>query len=422
MLFSLPAVVLALGTAAGLVDAAPSPPRPLTIELTKRDLGLKNDDGSVNIAGLQAQTVALTRKYNRNRNNYRYHAFGEGKNPESRMAREKRASAGTIQLTEQSMSVWTGKVYVGTPAVPFNIYFDTGSSDFTIASIACGTSCGTKQRYNYTASSTAVKTTRTVTTNFVDGTSSSGTLYTDTVTIAGVTANQQALVAASSLSSTVADIASDGLMGLAFSSLSGAYTSSFMFTVNSQGTAAYPYFSMRLNNNGPSEMTFGAFNRLRSASGNPRWYQLATDSGTYTYWQFGMAAPWVNGKTALSTPTNHIIDSGTTLIVAPPSSAAEFWSHVPGSAVYDSNFWTFPCASPPQVDFAFSRITLQRWGVSQDSFNLGYLAEDPTRCVGAVIGQNLGLGSSWILGDAFLTNVYVVHDVANKRIGLAIPR
>ncbi|CDR38538.1 hypothetical protein NBRC10512_001999 [Rhodotorula toruloides] len=422
MLFSLPAVVLALGTAAGLVDAAPSPPRPLTIELTKRDLRLKNDDGSVNIAGLQAQTVALTHKYNRNRNNYRYHALGEGKNPESRMAREKRASAGTIQLTEQSMSVWTGKVYVGTPAVPFNIYFDTGSSDFTIASIACGTSCGTKQRYNYTASSTAVKTTRTVTTNFVDGTSSSGTLYTDTVTIAGVTANQQALVAASSLSSTVADIASDGLMGLAFSSLSGAYTSSFMFTVNSQGTAAYPYFSMRLNNNGPSEMTFGAFNRLRSASGNPRWYQLATDSGTYTYWQFGMAAPWVNNKTALSTPTNHIIDSGTTLIVAPPSSAAEFWSHVPGSAVYNSNFWTFPCASPPQVDFAFSRITLQRWGVSQDSFNLGYLAEDPTRCVGAVIGQNLGLGSSWILGDAFLTNVYVVHDVANKRIGLAIPR
>lgn len=39
-----------------------------------------------------------------NRNNYRYHALGEGKNPESRMAREKRASAGTIQLTEQSMS------------------------------------------------------------------------------------------------------------------------------------------------------------------------------------------------------------------------------------------------------------------------------------------------------------------------------
>lgn len=130
-------------------------------------------------------------------------------------------------------------------------------------------------------------------------------------------------------------------MGLAFPSLSGAYSSSFMLTVNSQGTAAYPYFAMRLNNNGPSEMTFGSYNRARSASGSPRWYDLGMDSGTYTYWQFALSAPWVNGHSALATLANHIIDSGTTLIVAPPSSAAEFWSHVPGSAVYNSNFWTF---------------------------------------------------------------------------------
>lgn len=45
---------------------------------------------------------------------------------------------------------------------------------------------------------------------------------------------------------------------------------------------------------------------------------------------------------------------------------------------------------------------------ARTAFNLGYLAEDPTRCVGAVIGQNLGLGSSWILGDAFRAYSFAV--------------
>ena len=35
------------------------------------------------------------------------------------------------------------------------------------------------------------------------------------------------------------------------------------------------------------------------------------------------------------------------------------------------------------------------------AFNLGYLQEAPDRCVGAVIGSDLGLGTSWLLGDAF---------------------
>lgn len=55
------------------------------------------------------------------------------------------------------------------------MYFDTGSSDFTVASTQCpASSCGTKDRYDVSASSSAVKTSKTVRTNFVDGTSSAG--------------------------------------------------------------------------------------------------------------------------------------------------------------------------------------------------------------------------------------------------------
>jgi hypothetical protein len=57
----------------------------------------------------------------------------------------------------------------------FNMYFDTGSSDFTVASTNCPNSkCGTKDRYDVAASSTAVQTSTYVRTNFVDGTTSEG--------------------------------------------------------------------------------------------------------------------------------------------------------------------------------------------------------------------------------------------------------
>ncbi|GAA6018471.1 hypothetical protein JCM8202_001389 [Rhodotorula sphaerocarpa] len=393
-----------------------------TVDLHKRDIGLKNADGAINLDVLDKETARLTLKYRRNTETWRYHAFG-GLDPSARMAREKRANAGNLMLTQEAYAIWTGTVSVGTPAQDFNMYFDTGSSDFTVASTQCpASSCGTKDRYDVSASSSAVKTSKTVRTNFVDGTSSAGPVVEDIVSIAGTVANKQDVVAATSLSSSVANIASDG-MGLAYPALSSAYSSSYMFTLASQGTYIYPWFSMRLTNQGQSSITFGSFNR-RYVAGVTRWFNVAQQAGTSyrTYWQIGASTPLVNGQQAIANRVNHILDSGTTLIIAPPSAAAEFWANVPGSQVYNSQYWTYPCDTPPTVSFSFARLLSTTYDVLPEEFNLGYLPSDNTRCVGAVVGSNLGLGTSWILGDAFLTNVYVIHDVQNNRIGLAPPR
>ncbi|BGP38400.1 hypothetical protein JCM10450v2_002345 [Rhodotorula kratochvilovae] len=410
---ALAATLALLGTAAALPTD-----QGVTVELTRRDLGLKNSDGSVNIDGLVAETERLHKKFERNRKNMIYY----GQKMKDPTMRQKR---GTMALTAQEYAVWTGKVAVGTPAQTFDIYFDTGSSDFTLSSTACGTSCGNKRRYNMAASTTAVKTSTSVTTSFVDGTSSSGVVYKDSVTAGGYTAIGQDVVAATSLSSTVADLASDGLyvaMGLSYPSLSSAGSSSLMFTLAAQGKySVWPYFSMRLSYEGKSEITFGGYNRARVA-GTTRWYNVSPDpSGVRTYWQMAVSAPYLNGVAAIATST-HILDSGTTLIVAPPSAAAAFWAKVPGSAKYSDTFYSYPCDTPPNLSFVFSRSVKFKWAVSEDSFNLGYLEEAPDRCVGAVISQNLGLGTSWLLGDAFMTNVYVQHDVLNNRIGIAPAR
>ncbi|GAA5890594.1 hypothetical protein JCM5296_004308 [Sporobolomyces johnsonii] len=406
----------ALAVLAAVLAAAPAPADAITIPLSRRDLGIKQANGSVSLSALQEETSRLSTKYSRNGKAMRLN-MEERQN--SRMSKR-----GTMALTIQDTAIWTGPVTIGTPAQSFNIYFDTGSSDFTVASTSCTTSCDTKNRYDVAASSTAYKTSTTVTTNFVDGTSSSGALVKDVVSAAGLTATNQSVIAATSLSSSVSAIESDG-MGLAWPALSQAFSTALPFTLYNQGQGSQPWFGLRLSNTaGVSQLTFGGYNRAR-VNGSPRWLSITKDSGdTFnTYWQVGGSAPYVNGAQAITTRVNHIFDSGTTLIVAPPTAAAQFWASVPGSAQYDDNFYTYPCDSPPTVEFSFARITLQKYGISSDDFNLGYLPENQTQCVGAVISQNLGIGSSWILGDTFLLSWYTVYDVSGTgRIGFGTPR
>ncbi|GAA5876550.1 hypothetical protein JCM16303_003576 [Sporobolomyces ruberrimus] len=399
-----------------------------TISLSKRDTGIKQANGSINLKALRQETDRLFRKYQRNS-----HAVTS--NQAARRTSggvQQVAKRGTVALTIQDYAIWTGRVAIGTPAQNFDIYFDTGSSDFTVASTACTTSCGTKNRYNVGASSTSNTTSTTVTTNFVDGTSSSGKLVYDKVTAGGLTASSQAVIAASSLSSSVSAIDSDG-MGLAYPALSQAYSSSLQFTLTNEGQGNVPYFGLRLSNTaGQSALTFSGYARNK-VGGSIRWFNVGKDSPSTsfnTYWQIGGSAPFVNGAQAISQRVNHIMDSGTTLIIAPNSAAAEFYAKVPGSAVYDDGVWSFPCDSTPTVEFSFARITLQKYGVNVDDFNLGYTPEDQSRCVGAVMGANLGIGSSWILGDTFprfvcidaVLSWYVIHDVRQQRLGLATPR
>lgn len=108
----------------------------------------------------------------------------------------------------------------------------------------------------------------------------------------------------------------------------------------------------------------------------------------------------MNGLQAIKQRINMILDSGTTLIIAPKAAATEFWAKIPTSKKYDDNFWVYRCDTPPTIDFGFTRV-FQHWSMDvEETFNLGNIAEDPDYCMGAVATQDLGLGTSWILGDA----------------------
>lgn len=297
----------------------------------------------------------------------------------------------TVPLTAwKSTAVWTGQITVGTPPQKLQIYFDTGScerlalsfaadspgltlvlhalADLTVADSTCWKSkCGTKARYTVSKSSTAVKTSQKTTTNYVDGSTSTGTLIRDNLVAGGLTLKNQAIITSTSLSTTVADLDADGLAGLAWPALGTSGTTSIPFTQLDQGKTN-GVFSLALSNtDGVSSIYFGGWQSAR-LSGSFSFYPVGKSAGSSsnTYWQISNSAPYLNGILAQSTRVNMIFDSGTTLIIAPAAAAKAFWARVLGAKKMDDNFWTFPCAKPPTVAFGFNKQAKQ-FAVSAES-------------------------------------------------------
>ena len=95
--------------------------------------------------------------------------------------------------------------------------------------------------------------------SWVDGSGASGVVYADKVVIGGVTATSQAVEAATSVSSEFEqDTGSDGLVGLAFSSINQVKpkpATTFFDTV--LNTLASKVFTADLVSGGPGAYTFG---------------------------------------------------------------------------------------------------------------------------------------------------------------------
>ena len=134
----------------------------------------------------------------------------------------KRSTGSAETDPEQNDVEYLTPVSIGTPAQVLNLDIDTGSSDLWVFSSETLKSDVQGQTvYDPNKSSTAGKLQGyTWQISYGDGSSSSGDVYTDTVTVGGLTVPSQADEVAKKVSSEfTADSNNDGLLGLGFSSI-----------------------------------------------------------------------------------------------------------------------------------------------------------------------------------------------------------
>jgi hypothetical protein len=226
-----------------------------------------------------------------------------------------------------------------------NMNFDTGSSDLWVFN----TQLGAQQRKGHTVYDPKRSSTfqflqgHTFTISYGDGSGASGNVGTDTVSIGGVSVSGQAIELATKVSASfIADTNSNGLVGLAFSTLNTVQPNKQRtFFDNVMPSLPTPVFTADLRQDEVGAYEFGAIDASRF-QGDLTWAPINTANG---FWQFSSTKFSVgDGQVLNAIGGSAIADTGTTLILVNPAVVNAYYGQVAG-AVNNATVGgiTFPC-------------------------------------------------------------------------------
>lgn len=182
-----------------------------------------------------------------------------------------------------------------------------------------------------------------------------GDIISDNVNLAGLALDKHvfgvALVESDNFASDTTKF--DGLMGLAKSTLSNQGVLTPVESLAQQGLISEAITSYKLSrvssgvNDG--EITFGGLDSTKFDSSTLVTFQNVNPNG---FWEGNVDAS-VNGQDLGLQGRTAILDTGTTLIIAPPADAEAVHAKIPGSKSDGQGGFTIPCTNTAVVSLAF---------------------------------------------------------------------
>ncbi|CAD0088734.1 unnamed protein product [Aureobasidium vineae] len=293
-----------------------------------------------------------------------------------------------------------------------NLNFDTGSSDLTALTSA---QIGEHSAFNPSKSSSYQKLDGyTFSLSYGDGSGASGAVGCDTVDIGGATVTRQAIELATSVSSAfVSDADSDGLVGLAFSSLNSVSPKpQKTFFDNIMSELAQPVFTASLDLDGSGTYEFGTIDSSKF-TGDLTFTPINVDSG---FWQFDSNCYSIGGETFNRTnATPAIADTGTSLLLLDPEVVQAYYSKIP-SANYDSTVggYTYDC-SEKLPDFAVA--VGDNYMANIPGSGITFSPVSSKTCFGGI--QSNSGSDVQIFGDVLLKHHFVVFNGESQCLGMA---
>ncbi|KAJ5125273.1 Penicillopepsin-1 [Penicillium atrosanguineum] len=291
-----------------------------------------------------------------------------------------------------------------------NLDFDTGSADLWVFSTELSSSEQSGHSvYNPSKSGTKLSG-YTWDISYGDGSGASGNVYTDKVTVGGVTASKQAVEAAEQISSEFQqDVDNDGLLGLAFSSINTVSPKAQnTFFDNVKSSLSQPLFAVALKHAEPGVYDFG-FTDSSKYTGSIVYTDVDNSQG---FWGFSVDSYKAGTKSGAG--FDGIADTGTTLLLLDSTIVSQYYSQISG-AKNDNNAggYVFPC-SATLPDFS---VSINGYTATVPGTLMNYGSSGDGSCLGG-LQSNAGIGFS-IFGDIFLKSQYVVFDSNGPQLGFA---
>lgn len=327
------------------------------------------------------------------------------------------AADGSVTATpEQYDAEYLCPVTIGGQTL--NLDFDTGSADLWVFSSELPSAEQSGHSiYNPSKSTTAKKLSgATWSISYGDGSSASGNVYTDTVTVGGTTVTKQAVEPAQTISAQFQqDTDNDGLLGLAFSSINTVtptQQTTFFDTAINEGVLEQNVFTADLKKGAPGSYDFGFIDSSKY-TGDITYTPVDSSQG---FWEITGTGYQVGDGDFQDASIDAIADTGTTLLLMDDDIVSAYYDQVDGAENDQSQGgYTFPC-SADLPDFAVG-IADYHAVIPGSYMNYAPISDGSSTCFGG-LQSNSGIGQS-IYGDIFLKAVFAVFDNDNMQFGVA---
>ncbi|KAK5582579.1 hypothetical protein RB653_004164 [Dictyostelium firmibasis] len=332
------------------------------------------------------------------------------------------AAAGTtIPISDFEDAQYYGAITIGTPGQDFKVVFDTGSSNLWIPSKKCSITvpaCDLHNKYNSAASSTYVANGTSFSIQYGSG-AMSGFVSQDTITVGSLTIENQLFAEATAEPGIAFDFAKfDGILGLAFQSISVNDIPPVFYNMMSQGLVSSQLFSFWLSRTPGTdggELSFGSIDNTKY-TGDITYVPLTNT----TYWEFAMDDFGVDGESSgfCSNGCHAIADSGTSLIAGPLADITALNEKL-GAVILNGEGIFSDCSVINTLPNVTITLAGREFTLTPKEYVLEVTEFGKTECLSGFMGIDIGFPNFWILGDVFISAYYTVFDFGNKQVGFA---
>ncbi|GMM29652.1 proteinase A [Martiniozyma asiatica (nom. inval.)] len=321
-----------------------------------------------------------------------------------------------LPLTNYMNAQYFTEIQLGTPGQAFKVILDTGSSNLWVPSTDCGSlACFLHQKYDHSGSSTYKENGTEFAIRYGSG-SLEGYVSQDVLTFGDLVIPETDFAEATSEPGLAFAFGKfDGILGLAYDTISVNKIVPPIYNAIDKGLLEKPQFAFYLGDSSKSEdggvCSLGGYDKTKF-TGDITWLPVRRKA----YWEVKFDGIGLGDEYAELENHGAAIDTGTSLI-ALPSQLAEILNAQIGAEKSWNGQYSIDCAKRDSLP----DLTLTFNGYNFTITPYDYTLEVSGSCISAFTGMDFPdpIGPLAIIGDAFLRKYYSIYDIGNDAVGLA---